>query len=259
MLSYRKIFQQAYRITKSQKFLWIFGLFLTVTDSFFSFDNSTRTYWPVFLITIVSLFLYLRAKAGLIIAIKAILDKQETNFTKAFKVSRLFFYQLFGTFIITGLSFIVLAGLIGGPIIFMFLNHYIYRGWFLASLGILIFIPLAILLGLINVLAPLFVVIYDLKIKEALNRAFELASKFWPQLIGFGFILLLLNLPALFFSGIMVGWRGGWAVTMLISVILLAWQSAVVVFTQTVWVLVFLDLVKGQKTEELEPGVLPEV
>ena len=191
-------------------------------------------------------------------ATKAIIDKQHITISKSFKDSSLFFYPLFAVLFATALALVIVGLLLATPIISMFSNHYLYRGVFLLAFGLLIFIPFAIIVGLVNVSAPLFIVIYKLKVKNAVNSAFDLISKFWPQLMGFGFVLILLELPALFLSVIMVGWLRGWVPILVAAIIVLAWESGVNAFAQTVWVLVFLQLVKPQKTEEFEAGAVPE-
>jgi hypothetical protein len=264
-LVYKKILKQAWQITRENRFLWIFGLFLIVgdlvsliTDKLPPIKNPPDYLIIVsVVITLLFLIFYFRCKAGLIIAIKATLDKQETSFKKAFKASILFVGQIFSITLKVGLGLAVIALILSAPIIYMFNHNFSYRGITLSVLALIIYAPIFILGMLTVTLAPLFAVIYDLKTNEAIARSFELIGKYWVTLTVMFFILGIIDLP-LFLVNFVVGLRGGLAFTS-VAIAFAIFQLIFVVFSQTAWILAFQDLVKPQKLADEEPVVVPEI
>jgi hypothetical protein len=214
--------------------------------------------WAIVLAAILLIVLYFRAKAGLMIAIKAILDKQETSFGRAFRFAGLFFNRILIISILAELGLALLAVVLGGPVAVLFKQHFLNRAVVLLVLALLIFIPAAVTAILVNILAPMFVVIFDLKIQEAVSSAFELIKKYRFQLILFGLLLFSLELAPLFLMSIVVKLHRGLTTSLFCAAAFLIIESAVAVFAQTAWVLAFLELVKPQKVEE-ERVPLPEV
>lgn len=271
-LEYKKIFKQAWLLTKTNKFLWAFGLFL-VWGNFFTLLNpdSAKAFLSFAVILgIVFLVLYFHALAGSIIAIKAILDKQETSFAKAFKLSRAYYNRLIGITFSIIIIMAVLVIIIGGPITYLLAAHLAFRAMTLLVLGLAVVIPVTVVAVLINLLAPMFVVIFDRKLKEAISESFSLISKYWPSLLWFGFLLFVISVlvsaltaaPFVLFTHFAyhkadVLWLLSAQIIYGLAALLI--QSLLAIFSQTAWVLVFLDLVKPQKIEDEEVVPVPEV
>lgn len=268
ILAYRKIFKQAYEITRDNKFLWIFGLFLSVGSVLNfnlympsgqnSIEVSDSAALMFVLIALFVIVLYFRAKAGLIVAVKATLDKQETNFWRAFRLGGIFFNRILIISILIELGLILLGLVLSGPIVYMFNQHFTSRAIVLLILALLIFIPVAVLAILVNVLAPMFAVIFDLKIRQATASAFELVLKNKTQLSILGLLLLLAEFLPLFLASIVLGLQHGLSMGLLSSGVFLVVASAITVFAQTAWVLAFLELIKPQKLEEEDTLPVPE-
>ena len=247
--------------------MWIFGLFLILgnlpsvgissSENQYQFQGNQLV--AILAAAILLLVLYFRAKASMIIALHAIAEKKETSFGKAYQVSRFFYAKIFSIYFFLEIGLFLLGLVLITPIGYMFNQHFTNRGTTLLILGLLIFVPVLVVVLLINALAPMFVVIYDLNIRESMTRAFELVSKYWLNLSLLGLLLFLVELPALFLGAIVIGLRGGWLVTIFGILCFLALESIVAVFQQAVWVLAFLDLVKPQKLEETEPVIVPEI
>jgi hypothetical protein len=267
MIPYGKIFKQAYEITRSNKFLWIFGLFLSLVTTFVFEEDSNVSVSPWILIAAVVIFLviYFRCKASLIIAIKAVIDKKETSVTKAFSSSQTYLLQLMGIYFMIQVVIGILAGAIFIPIKAMYDSGNIYIAISFAAVGILIFIPFAVAAALVNVVAPMFMVIFNLSYQAAVKRSFELISEYWQVLVGIAILMFLPQLlilsasvPIVFFRELpyhMIGLTG----IIVSSLVLLLAHAIVAVFQQTVWVLTFLELVRPQKIEDEIPVVAPEI
>ncbi|MEJ0021732.1 MAG: hypothetical protein WDN47_04115 [Candidatus Doudnabacteria bacterium] len=301
ILPYRKIFKQAYEIVWNNKFLWIFGLFL-LFGNFFNFNyvfqsqgtNSGDLSWfqnhaflgnltlLIVLGVILELILLLfKARAGNIIAVKAIIDRQETSFVKSFNYGGLFHLRLLGVFLLMQIALFLALVVIGGPIFYLFSLKFFIRALILSAIGLIIFIPISVIAALISFLAPMFVVLHDFKIGEAIQRSFELVSQFWFTLLVFSFMLFCLAVLAFLASLIAaaitalpfvllaylayhkVGFGAGVALTIVSvtagSIVFLIIQALVATFAQTAWVLAFLELIKPQKLEEEESLPVPEI
>ncbi len=268
MGAYSKIFKQAYEITRTNRFLWIFGLFLSLWTTFFirNEDLQIRLHWSVLVILgAIIVILYFRSKVSLMVAIKAILDKHQISGRAAFSRSRFFYPQVLGIYLLTEITVGLLAGVIGIPIQSMFESQRNNAGVSFLVIGLLIFIPIAVTAALINVLAPLFIVMYEVKSREAIKRSLDLISAQWQSLAVFGlamflpqFLVLLASVPVVFLAKLqyhMVGFIG----VIIGALILWFVHGLIMVFQQTAWILLFQDLVRPQKIEESEPVVAPEI
>lgn len=270
MVSYPKIFRQAWAITKTYKFLWLFGLFLVWTDVLNFQTGGKQLDLPkdlspvlavgIFILLIILIVLYFRCRAAIISAVKAVLDKKETTFSKAFRSSRDFYQRLFLISFLIGLAMMTVVLVVAVPVSYFFSLKMTVRAIVLLVLGSGAVIPVLVAGVLVDFLASLFVVLFDLKIKDAVNSSFDLISKHWPQFLVFGFFLFCLTIPALFFGAFVVSLAssllGIWGLSAGIVFFLFA-QSILAVFTQASWVLFFLQLVKPTKLDE-EEAALPE-
>lgn len=232
---YKKIFKQAGSLIGT-KFLWLYGLFLSlfVLSSFYL--NSQMPRYFIFVVWFLLLALSSRSKAGLIWAIKAILDKQSTDFQKSFKVSSVFYVRimelvaLFAAFTaLLSFSSVRVSGLA-------------------AAIYLVIFLTAETILEL----ASMFVILHDMKLMQSLQAAMDLTFKRWPNLMVLAFILML-GLSISFMPMGLIYMFGFW-----VEVLALPLQAVALVFVQAVWVLAFQELVKPVKLEKEEPLVLPE-
>ncbi len=213
--------------------------------------------WMGGFLLLICLFviLYFRMKAGLIIAIKALIDKQPTSFAIAFRAGRFFYGRILGASILLQLGILIFAIIILGPVIY----SSGLQGDILGVFGIAILIPVMVIVVLMRVLAPLFVVVYDQKIGEAIDRSYILISKVWPRLIFFGLTLLVLELFPLFLSVFVIGLLGGLWFKLAVGTALIAVLAPIAAFSQTAWVLMFLELVRPQKMDQVEAVPAPEI
>lgn len=261
--AYKKIINQAWQLTRTNKFLWPFGLFLSMGNLLFILDNQKVD--AIFLaISVLFFILYFRAKAGLTIAIKAIIEKQETSFGKAFTAGRLFYGRILVVYVFLSLALMALLALLSAPIVHLVQQKQIIGASVLGGIGAIIFVPTALAIEFILILSPMFIVFYDLKVKEAINKSFDLTSKHWPQLVGLGLLLFMVWLiaaPFGFLARFLYDKGGLWPIMFLIltQIVILILLSVISVFQQTAWVLAFEELIKPQKFEEAETLPEPEI
>jgi hypothetical protein len=293
MFPYTKIIKQAWVITKTNKFLWTFGLFLffgNLVNVLLSLpsnsDNSQMANYPTWavwvgsggLVLLILLFLfYFRAKVASVIAVKAIVEKQETSFSKSFAASSKYYWRVFGISVILDLILFALFYLLTTPIFYLWSEKLTARATVLTILGIGIFIPAWFMVQFANFLSPMFVSFYDLNILEGIRSSLDLIAKrlrvlvlFYLRLLGIGIVALLLVLimaglgaaPFVFFA-VFAYYRGGfvWSTTLIVigsilgSAIFLTLISGLLAFMQTAWALAFLEFSRPQKFEE---EMLPE-
>jgi hypothetical protein len=297
-ISFQKVFKQAFEITKNNRFLWIFGLFLVLGNyPLFSFifhgrnqqglqqDRQQVTQWldsnvllsnvilvMILFLIFVLVILYFHAKAANTVAIKAIIDKQQTSFRRAAKAGGLFRGRLIGVSIFSiGLMLLQII-ILGAPIIYLFLVGFAVRALVLLLLALIIFLTATVMIWLVDALAPIFVVVYDQKILESLKAAFLMVIRCWQRLLLFGFLLLCISLAALFLSIFAAGFiillfvflsfifydRGGLIIQTLLpltgiivaSVVFLMAQAVLTVFQSASWILIFHELIKPEKLDE---------
>ena len=269
---YSKILKQAYEITRQYSFLWIFGLFLSLVDvaaySLVSIKGNQIKGYPngymsigIILILIIFVLLSYRIKTALIIAIKAITDKQQISSSKSFRSAKFFYGRVFNISLLMEVSNLILILLVYVPVAYISSHGQMVTAKLLGITGAVILLPVAVTIILIKIIAPLFVVIYDQKINEAVNKSAGLITQSWQPVLYIGFIAFLLQMATLFLTLFVLKLASG---TPLVSYILgtivyVILESLVAVFCQTAWVLLFLDLIKPQKFETEQPVVAPEI
>ncbi len=218
-------------------------------------------------LTLVFLFfliLYIRGKAALIIAINALLAKNPTGFNNSFESSRLFFWQLIWINVVTEVASGIVAMVIYLPVRYLFENASQSVAITFLVIGILIFLPVFIVASLTNILAPLFLIKYDLGLKQSLRRSLDLIQVQYQKLIIVALLLFLPQIllvlaagPIVFLPDLpyhMIGFVGA----ILAGSILLFLNSILAVFQQTVWILVFSDLIRPEANTE-EIIAMPEI
>ncbi|MBX4186738.1 MAG: hypothetical protein KW802_00540 [Candidatus Doudnabacteria bacterium] len=268
-MAYSKILKQAYEITRDNKFLWIFGLFLSlITVGLYVIgwlqENSKNGGYLFLLFTlsvIVSPILVIRIKTAIIIAVKAVVDKQETNAAKAFMTARFFYWRAIGVYLLVQMSILILLSVGVGPV--MYLNHQGQNNSaiVLGVLAAVFLLPVVVTAVVVNILAPMFIVVYDQKVNEAINKTYPLISKHLGSIFAFAVLNFLVSSITLFFSQFVLKLGSGMPllIHVLIGIVYVGIETFAVIFMQTAWVLLFLDLIRPQKLEEAEPVVAPEI
>ena len=269
---YSKILKQAYEITRQYRFLWLFGLILSFVDAMAFIlgsleDHQTKApangYLTVGLVLILVLLILLsyRAKTSIIIAIKAITDKQQTSPSKSFRAAKFFYWRVFGATLLMEFATLILIALVYAPVSYLNGQGQMVTSISLGIIGAIILLPVVVAIVLIKVIVPLFIVIYDQKINEAVAKSYGLIAQFWQPILYMEIITFLLQMAILFLTIFMLKLTSGTPLVSYIlgAVVYIIFESFVAVFSQTAWVLLFLDLIKPQKLEAEQPVAAPEI
>lgn len=307
MSSSIKIIKQAYHLVVAHKFLWAFGLLLVLPNilniATYTVDNASDNFitdlstillwltnnlsWAVLigfgvLIVIVGLaLLMLRAEAAIIVSVRRIIDKKETGFVNGFKNAKMFYWRIFGVLILVFLFMLAALLILGIPIYYLAISGLGNRAAILGIFALLIFIPVSIYFRFITSLAPNYVVLHDLKIKESIRASADLIKVHWVKILVFTVVLGIVT-----FFAVMIGlslaalvWYSVVQIVPLIydlegsgsnfaeimgftigGLVIFALQAGIAAFGQVAWVLFFQELVSPEKIEETpEIGVVPEV
>jgi hypothetical protein len=264
MFPYAKILRQAWELTLTNKFLWLFSLFFVLGDivgfveSFFN-ERYVILHLIGLLLTLTLLILTFRAEAGLIIAIKALLDKQQTSFKLAWKSGKLFFMRILGIGMIVIITLGALLLVLGYPVSHFYKQNQLTEAWTFGAIGGTIFLIVFVVLSLISIIASLFVVIFDQKIQEAFDKASAFVKQYLTPLLSLGLILLILQLLPVVILQILAYYTDD-LISKIIGFGIFCFIGIVVTtFVHAAWILIFVELTKPQKLEDVQPVVLPEI
>lgn len=309
---YLAILKQAWQITVKNSWLWIFGLFIGGTSAlnlgglnFFlappdkddleklrnlSFQAETwirqnPELFTVFVAVFLSFSLILiifqgLSKAAVIWATRELEEKRAINFKKSLLTARYYFWRIIGLQIL--ITIVFLAGLIvfAGPIVYFFELGETLRGVLLTLAGLAVFIPASIVLGFLHLYGPIFIVLYDKKIEEALGLSLNLIKKKLKEsiilsafLIGLSFLfflilafcIVLMVLPlALFalltstlgFSSATYAIIAGSAVISFLSILILG--AAFTVFQNITWILAVQEMIQTLRLKQTSEALAIE-
>jgi len=294
MISYSKIFQQAWVIAKQQRFLWWYGLLLfsgVIIDMYgavtspeasailpeinrfnpevlFDFRHAPLVILVLFCVWVV---VYYRSKAGIILSVTKILDKQPVGFKQTFVESKKYFVYLVGLSVTTQLTLLVLSALIFSPVYYLSAQGEAVESRILAITGGLLFAAFAFVITFTGIFGAINIVALKMRFVESIRAAVDLVGNFWKQLIFIGLLVLggillsgmissLLAAPFVVFGVLSYHSGGLSAVSALLFFTALAvfwavsgWFNA---FYNTLWVVFFSTVVRTPKTETDE--TIPE-
>ncbi len=186
-----------------------------------------------------------------------------------------FFLQIF----LFGL-FSIMASALALPVVYLVALHEIGRSVALAVLGLAIFVPASILLGFLFLYSPIIAVCYKLAARSALSIAFQLFQvKLKESLVmgailvgiwlGFmaaiGFGIIVVSVPVAFLSLVFAKLGLSWAIYLLIfgtgflglcAIVVLS--AGLAVFSNLVWTLAVMEMIKSEKHEEMAKILAPE-
>ncbi len=288
MISYRKILSQAFTTVKLNRFLWWYGLllflgtflnalYLVASDdtigqnarlNLSAFREWANTPWVMTVLSILLVLwflLYFRARAGVILSIKMIKDKESPSFLSTFGPGGNFVGRLLGLSVFLQVMTLILSLLISTPISYLFSIGETGKATVLLVFGAMAAVPAAFLIFSIDTLAPIFLVQFSLPVRAAVLATSSLVSLAWRKILGFSLILVAVSLVTLIVAGIITApfvifailsyHNGGsmliWGpMTLISSIVFLSFGSGFMAFQQTAWVLFFGEIVKPQKFEE---------
>lgn len=312
-INYIEIIKSAWQITWKNRFLWWFGLLIALSSgpgvnygfnsgkksdfddaSIQKFAEFISMHWQwiitgiIFLavVVIVLIILGIIARAGLIKSIHYICKNNPGGFKSGMIEGKKYFWRLFFLGIIILVLIFASIFVLAIPVIFLVASKAYASGIFLGFLAFLIFIPVMILVSFLKIFGHFYIVLGDLSMWNALEKAYELfqnnllASIIMGLLfIPLGIFLMLvilaiiISLAVVFIAigfmlyaifgniGAMISVAIGIICFLAIFVVM---RSAYETFAQAAWYLFFSEIAKPktearilEKAVEKEEKVLP--
>src|SRR3989344_2979822 len=223
-----RLFEIVYKAvwyTRSHKFLWFFGFFLTWAGAwnFVRFVDLNNLDWQkqisailtyiveqpylsfaIFLLILIFSFIGLTlgamARSSLIYATLHLERKEEISFRLVLKNTAKHWWRILGIGVLISIVMLLLFIWVAIPTYYIFTHGYVFRGILVTTIGLAIFAPLFIALSLINIFAACFVVIYEFKLWDAIKNAADLFSRYWDRTIGLLIVLSFIYIVLFLFS-----------------------------------------------------------
>ncbi len=306
---YLRILKQAFGLLRTHRFLWIFGLFLfweniIVFWALFYSGKSETEYtqnqevianWfaknpalpvavivAVFILLVYLIWMYLRSKGAMIVAVRDLIEKKHTEYSLSLKEGSKNWKKIGVVTSMVLAALIFCALVLGLPVTYLIIIGFTYRAFILLGTALLIFIPILILLVLFNALTILMIVSFGMTAHDGLRAAWDLIGKYWWILISITLIVFIISIIGCFLSvfaaavvlvpfvflGRISYDMGGLNPTVLLKivgsvisfVVFLGSIGLVTAYQQIVWIIVFNELVRPKKVDEAEEQVvMPEV
>ena len=201
-IDYIKILKDAWRITWKNRFLWWFGIFLTLGGGFSGNMNYTADEKNQHLsrqasafisqhlalivigavicavIFLVLMIIGIIARAGVIRSLNHLSKDEETGFRSGMREGKKYFWKLLTIYLLLGIFIIISLIVLVTPIIFLFSTGSWILGILLAIIAILIIIPLFILVSYLKTYGEIYIVAGDMpSCWPAIERSYELLRK----------------------------------------------------------------------------------
>jgi hypothetical protein len=306
-IPYFVILKKSFVITWKNRYLWWFGFF-TLLSNISGFDylhnDHPKNYpllsleklphtspWILTGLTIISILLIsitilsIISRGALISSIGKLIENKNTNFKTGYRFGKKNFWKIFSIALFSGVFLLTGMLILTPPVIFLFLNHSYLLGFIMATIAVIIFIPLIFLVFYIKLFGYLYAILGGLTSWAAIENAYNLFRKnihasilmaliFIPINLLFFFSLILILVPiallvlpiALFFF-LLAGTPGAIVAGMIgllfLAIYILSVRSVLEVFAQTIWILFFHEIAAPKEKEIIiEPVVemktLPE-
>lgn len=276
-----RIIKKSYSYIKSHKFLWLFGIPFIGTWIFYilkyAVDHNIVITSSVFSTVSVALLILLAAilgawfRSALVWTVFRLESDQEVSLVTSLKQNVKHIGTVLYSGALTSLVMFLVVIWVVFPIFLVFNRDLIFRAVLLGVVGLVIFLPVAIVLSLVHIFTSCFRVVYGLKLKQAMQSAFDLLGTCWAaalQLyIGLAIVyILILSLSASALSaGGAIGFVAArflgslslsafFGIIVLFSVglviLLLACNAILNSFANVSWTLFFLEHVNSKNIKE---------
>lgn len=219
------------------------------------------------------LFLGVLGRGALIKSIGRLGKKEKVNFRTGIRDGEKYFWPVLAVGVVTFSLIIAAIIVMTVPVIFLFANKSFFSGIILTVLAVLILIPLLVLISYARLYGNIYVVLSDLKTGASMENACLLFSENVSASLITGIILLSVGLVLV--SGLMlllvplivivltvysvlgkIGLIIAMVLGLIVLVIIILAQSIFQVFSQSVWLLFFLEIAGPAKEEKIEEPVL---
>lgn len=314
-INYAQLIKSAWETTWNNKRLWWFGFFIALsggivntlnyTSNFDRSQTEDKVYWQemvdffsqnlhwiiaigiiLVILYLIVLFLGFVAKAGLFKAIRAIEKGTPLDFKAGMREGKKYLSRLVAISLLVSISAILFFIILLTPVIFLFIKKIFVAGIILAIFAALICIPVIILLSFLKVYGHFYVVLGDLRVRDALTNAYQLLENHFADsvimgliawgigiMVSVGFLVPIIPIIVVFglIAGIayfLLGSVGAIAVAILglIAIMILAtfFQSIYQTFSVALWLFFFREIASPKKEEPVSeeipvPKTLPAI
>jgi hypothetical protein len=206
-INYIEIFKRAWQITWRNRYLWWFGLFLSLgsggmgwnfnlpwyekkeggklhfrEEDFFNF-LSTHAFWIVLVIiiflTLVIILAVLRiiSQAGIIKSFSHIDKNEAASFGAGFREGKKYFWKMLSLGLILGMAMLSIIVVLAVPTIFLFVLNQGFLAIFTIIMAFFILIPLMIIFAFVSKFSFYYLILSNLSIFSSIERGYQLFKK----------------------------------------------------------------------------------
>ncbi len=225
--NYFGIIKNAWEITRENRFLWAFGMLLTLGSggvkyifpgvesgqdnkweknaSYFSKLFSAHSEIMPFLILlsvilVITLFsLRVRSIAGLVWAINQLSFRKKTSFNRSWQIGKKAFWKIVGIDIFIFVLLLFFFTLLFFPVVYLFIAQSWIKGLIILLLGISVIIPIGFVLVKTQTFAYYYTILSGLSMRSALSSAYNLLFNNLEKTIIFSLLSMGINLVAALF------------------------------------------------------------
>lgn len=293
-LSFYKLILEAWYATFTRKLPWIFGSFVAISALIESRTNtditrassfeglfqaitekSPQELWFIFIVLFILFVLNIAGKGNLIVSLSFMVKKERLAHHPT--TAQALWKNFISSFFLECIALFFLVAIIG----ILSLPLLIASGTnkealpILLNFAVITFIPLALIVSLIEQFAFLYLLLSPLPIRPAIETGSALFSRFIVRSFFFIFLTLLLTLLFTFFANLVILGiaalsekislpLGGPVTTSTISLALFTWFA---LFLQALWITFFKSIALPQEPEkvatekevEMSRDALPEI
>lgn len=220
-INYWKILKQAWEITWKNKYLWWFGLFVSLSGSgsfsysFNSENKSQNDLWNrpevtdfiynnfqwiligasiLLVIFIIFIILSLIGRGALIASIEKNIKGETSDFHSGMRDGKNNFGKIFLIALALGLFLFLTILILSLPVIFLFLSHDYLIGFFMAILAFFIALPIFILTAYLKIYGYIYVVLGKLNFWPAIENSYTLFRKNLASSILMGLLFFVIHI-----------------------------------------------------------------
>lgn len=235
-------------------------------------------------IVVISLMIayYYRSRAVVNVAVKQLRDHPQVEKSKVYQEADPLTWELIKFGFTSSVGMILLVAFLASPVMYLTANNFSTRALILGLFAFGVFLPIFTVIYYSMVFVPMFVVVHRTSAGDAFRISFDLVKRNWVWLVFTSVLLLGIELLAILVGVIVMylvsyafvifgqifydvgGYSMSGGVQVLVAIIAFGvffiTQAFVAVFQRIVWAILFFEIVKPVKTEEIvEVEPVPEI
>jgi len=218
-IPYIEILKQAGRIVWQHRYLLWFGFLMALgSPGSFNIGNSNEdfgkqgevaksffeTHWQIVLV--IALFLFaigialllvsFIAKAGLVRSVVLVSQNKKTDFRAGWRSGKKYLGKLLKLFLLFFLATFVIMIILAVPVVYLVIAKSWVSAVLVGLLAIAIFVPLMFVFSLTKIFAEFYIILFNLRLRSAIEAGYTLLVKNIGHSIIFGLLLMAVSLAA---------------------------------------------------------------